>query len=460
MRDIRPATPKPKGFIPPEFEQSTPEPATPVVPRRLPGASVPVTNVHLPRGTHDRKRESAPALTPARPLFAPKEVFHTKEQTPHLGHKERKIALALLGLVLLAGGLAAYIFLPKASIKLVLATAPLLVDQPLTLQATTAGAADTIPGTAFMREIKVEGDSPVTSTEIIGAKTKGEVTIINRTLQEQPIKEKSRLVSSDGKLFYMLTPAFVPAAETSALSSAKVTVEAAEAGTAYNLGKQRLNFVALDTSSQSVVYAEIISPLTGGKGDAVPVVKDEDIDRAQQTAAQSARSQAEQDIRTQLPNGWTILDESWLESATDFATDKKVGERVGSLHYSAREIVRVMAYEQKSLEARLKTALEEKLDKDYMLFPGAISYTKSVTKIDWDAAQGMIAVRVTHTTIPRISLDSLRDKLSGLDANQAKTYLAGLPGVKSATVDMWPFWASAIPRIQNRVEISLQSDRS
>jgi hypothetical protein len=458
MRDIRPNTPKPKSFVPPEMID-----ALPVVPKRLPGASVPVTSVHVPRAKHHKQPAAAavPTQKPARPLFAPKEVFVGKKRTPtRLGHKERSIVLALLALVIIAGGLATYMFLPKASIKLVLATAPLLVDQQLTLQANAAADANSIPGTAFMREVKVEGDSPVASTEVIGTKTKGEVVVINRTLDEQKIKEGSRLVTDDGKLYYMLKPAFVPAGETSSTAASTVTVEAAEAGPQYNIGKQRLNFAALDKASQSLVYAEVRVPLTGGSGDTVKVVKDADIDQAKKAAGEEARAEAEQDIRKQLPSGWVILDESWQETAGDFAADKKVDDKADNLHYSATETVRVMAYEQKSLEDRLKTALEAKLDKDYMLFPGQISYTKSVKDVNWDQSQGTIAVRVTHTTIPRISLDALRDKLSGLDASQAQIYLSGLPGVKSASVNLWPFWAYSVPRIQNRVQIDLQSDHS
>lgn len=428
---------------------------------RFTGSKVPVSNVHVPKQVLPTKRP-APAVK-SRPLFVPKEEIKKSPVTSkkgttatmRIGYKERKIVAVLLILVLLAAGLAAAIFLPKADISLVLATAPLLIDQELTIRGSEASAASNIiPGSSFVREVKVDGTSPVTSTEVIGTKARGTVTLVNRTTQEQPIREQSRLVTQDGILFYMQRHAIIPPD-----SSVSVEVEAAEAGEAGNVSSGRLDFAALDASSQSLVYAEVNQPLTGGSGQEVSVVKAEDIEQAQEAAKTAARQKVEQEIRAELQENWTLLDESWTSEIQSFESDAKENDQKSTITYSALVMVRVLGYEEKALQDRLKQSLEERLDQDYMLFPGPISFTKSVNGVNWETGEGTITVRVTHTTIPTFSLETLRDKIAGRSQEDALSYLQGLKGVQSASVELSPFWVQTIPRIDKRISIELVSDR-
>ncbi len=462
MRDIRPQTPRPAKIVPPPLpEDALPAPTsnTHVQKKVFQGKSVPVAHVHVPRAARRVSQPTAPAhyKTP-RPLFAPKEIFEKKEVTrgqSRLGYRERKVVLAFLVLVLLAGGLALYIFLPTATIALNITSAPLLVDQKLNITSAVVAGANNVPGSVFAREENVEGDVAVQSTEVIGTKTIGEVTLVNRTLTEQKIKEGSRLVSNDGKLFYMQKPAFLEAAVSNSPATTTVTVEAAEAGPEYNLDKQKLNFAALDKPSQTLVYGEIRTKLAGGSGSVVKIVKDADLDQTKKIAQDNARTEAEQDIRQNLLKDWVLLDESWQVTNAEITPDKKANDKADTIHYKAKVSLRVMGYEKKSLEDKLRQALDAKLDKDYMLSSDTISYTKTLESVDWEQGQAAVSVRVTHTTIPKISFDALKDKISGLNSQDATAYLQGLPGVKSASLQLWPFWASTVPRITNRIIIDI-----
>lgn len=437
MRDIRK----------PDFKKTNKPPALP----ELAGRDVPVSKIHLSGPQPPPVPGEAPMKK--RPLFFKREINQPKRRQERVGGNERTVLLAVFGMVIIAAILAAVIFLPAAHIKLVLRTAPLLVDQKLTIKAEAADA-NTIPGTTFFRESQFEGTSAVTSTETIGTKAHGSVQIVNKTSDEQKIKERSRLVTKEGTLFYMQTHVIVPPN-----SQASVVVEAAEAGEAGNVGAQRLTFAALDSAAQNVVYGEVTTPLTGGSGNVVAVAKDSDMDEAKAAAAKTARERAEGEIRKELPQGWVILEESWNVEAKTFETNVKVDDQIAAIPYTGRFVVRVLGYEEAKLTQRLETALNEKLSRDYMLFPGPISHTATVESIDWEKAEGVVNVRVTHTTIPRLSVDALRDKLAGRTKEEAQSYLQGLPAVQSATTELGPFWVQSIPRIERRVYIDLESER-
>jgi hypothetical protein len=424
--------------------------------RRVRAKAVPVTKIHLPaKGNFihsDINHVHADEERRAGPLGHLKKS--RREPVVKVGHGERKILLVCFGLVGLAALFGAFIFLPTAAVKLYLRTAPLLVDEELHLSSAPAAGSQDIAGTAFFREVALTGSVPVEHTETVGTKATGTAQIINHAGQEQPIKEQSRLVTADGQLFYMQKHAIVPAN-----SQAGVLIEAAEAGTAGNIEPQRLDFAALDETSQQLVFAETTSPLTGGTGEVISVVSEDDIARAQQNAGEVARAKVEAEIRNELPDNWIILEESWQGKLDSFGAEEEVGEATPELNYSATAVVRVMGFAQEAFLAHLRELLEARLGEEFMLFPGPISYTKSVRKVDWEKSEAILAVRVTHTTIPNLNLNTLREKLAGRSVKEAQNYLEGLPGVRSAEIELWPFWAVSIPRIEGRIALVLEPER-
>ena len=417
----------------------------------LSGKSVPLAKIRTEELAQPSTVTEEATQAERRPLFAAAPL--AKKQRVWMGQSERKIMLGLIGLVMIAGLISSIIFLPTAAIDLKLRTAPLLADEEVLI-----GQANNndqiIPGTSFYREIAVRGNWQVQNREIIGSKSSGVVDIVNNTGTEQKIKEQSRLETKDGRLFYMQKHAMVP-------PNGRVPVEvlAAEEGEEGNIERQRLDFVAFDEASQQVVWAEAKQSFSGGSGEAVAVVGKEDLAAASKEAGNQARQQATQQIKDELPEGWELLEESWNTEVVNFTSTSQEGDKVPAMDYQGQIVVRVIGFEKALFEMRMKEKLEGRLDKDYMLFPGPISFTVSVKDINWDEAQATVAVRVTHSTVPNLAVETLRQKLAGRSMTEAREYLEGLPGVRSTEIKLWPFWVKSIPRIERRVDIQLESEK-
>lgn len=435
-------------------------PNKPQTPKNLPGSSVPVSNIELPPKEayvsslkNDEPVVKKPITTPK--PSAPKP---TRRPSPKIGSRERGIVFVILLVIGLTALIAAYVFLPSADIKLVLRTSPLLVDQEVAIS-TDENALTAVSGTTFFRELEVSGESAVSGTEVIGSKATGTVRLINRTVEEQQIKAGSRLVTADGTLFYMKERANIPAGSGGTLGSIDVTVEAAEAGEAGNISEGTLNFAAFSESAQKQVYGEIVEGISGGSGETISVVTASDITKAEENAATQARSQVEQEIRDQLPQGWTLLDESWEAELVEFSTEAKEGDREPLVRYNARVKMQVIGFELSVLEEKVKTALSEQLPANAELFPGPITFNKTIENVDWETGNADIKVRVTHTTIPNLALESLRDKISGTSTANATDYLTGLEGVKDAQITMKPGFITSLPRLSSRISLELVPER-
>ncbi|MCE9643585.1 MAG: hypothetical protein K8Q97_04740 [Candidatus Andersenbacteria bacterium] len=439
--------------------------------RRFAGSQIPITTVHVPKQmVPEKQSKKEPAIAmEKRPLFAvipkktekAKKIKKTKTFKPAmlLGTKETKIAMALSAVVLVVAGIAAFIFLPSANIALNIQTAPLLVDQKLSIATNAAAVPNAVPGTVFSQQVQIQGGSPVTTTQTIGTKAKGTVRIFNKTFDTQKIKAQSRLATKDGAIFYMQSPAIIPASSGSSVSSATVEVEAADAGDQGNLTPQRLDFAALDGSAKAVVYGQVETAFTGGSGQQVKVVADSDLDAAHEAAKAQAKAQVEQAAKAQLQSGWSLMEESWDIKLDSFAPAQKTGDKAENIVFTATATARVFAYQESALNSVLQSALASNLPPNTTLFPGPISFTKSVDSVDWDKGVANVTARVTHSTIPNVSLDTLKDKLVGRSKDDATTYLQNLPGAQTVDLKLWPFWVQSIPSIQQRINIQVNPTR-
>lgn len=414
------------------------------------GKIVPIAKVKTEDSEQPEQAYEEVKQAEKRPLFA-KATLPAKRHV-WMGKVERKVMVILIGLVIIAGFISSLIFLPTAKITLKLRTAPLLADEEVIIgQINDSGV---IPGTSFYREIAINGNKQVQNKEIIGNKSRGVVEIVNNTSSEQKIKEQSRLETQGKTLFYMQKHAIVPPN-----GRVQVEVEAAEEGELGNIEPQRLDFVAFDDQSKQVVWAQAKQPISGGSGEAIAVVSATDLEAAKQEASNQAKQQAEQQIKNELPEGWERLEESWHTEVLKFESTSKEGDKVPVMDYQAQVVVRVMGFEKSTFEEEMRKKLASRLDKDYMLFPGPISFVLTVKEINWDDAQAKVAVRVTHSTVPNLAIDTLRQKLAGRSVEEAREYLEGLAGVRSTEMELWPWWVKSIPRIEKRVNIELESEK-
>ncbi|MDP3685584.1 MAG: baseplate J/gp47 family protein, partial [bacterium] len=166
---------------------------------------------------------------------------------------------------------------PRARVRLVLATEPFAADLTLWLD-TSAREPQLATGTHSVRLLRVEetfeGDFPVETTVEKGARAEGSADIVNETAVPQGIKARTRLQSTSGVVVRTQRDVIVPAQ-----GRASVAVQAEEGGSTGNLEPQRLVMPALSSASQRVLYGEAVRPLRGGTDQSVHQLAAADVER-------------------------------------------------------------------------------------------------------------------------------------------------------------------------------------
>lgn len=436
MRDIRPHRNTGGSQPPPEPPQAhRPQP-------RLRGQSVPVTAIHVPTAKVPQRTHEMES--------SPGSARHAR-----LGGREKIIALVFLGLVILAAGLAAFVFLPTANVSLVLRTSPLLVEEELTIQEDGAPNSTSIDGRFFSEEIAISETYHVSGRKTVGEKATGTVDLINKSFDTQSLKEHSRLANADGKIFYITRGVTLPAAQATAPVRVPVAVEAAEAGDEYNGVTGRLDFVALDEAARTFIFAEVSVAPAGGSGEQVAVVTADDISAAREAAAASAQTILAETVQAKIPSHWKLLGDGAHNKVLTFTANGAEGDELQTLDYTAQIQSRVIAYDESAVVEKIQSSLQAHVAAENILFPGPVSYDIVTPAIEDGATEVTIKVRTTHKTVPRVSIPSIRETLAGKSVEDAHAYVGGIPGVRSATIELTPRWLQSIPRIERRITVEL-----
>ena len=86
---------------------------------------------------------------------------------------------------------------------------------------------------------------------------------------------------------------------------------------------------------------------------------------------------------------------------------------------------------------------------------------------DSDEVAGTIKITANIKGIEQYDLDpdkengqrvisKIRDRILGMNIQEAEAYIQNLPEINSVTIDSWPAWSPTIPKIQDNIEFEVK----
>lgn len=372
-----------------------------------------------------------------------------KGHAVHLIGTGRAVVMGFLVAAVVLVVIAAAIVAPKATVRIVPIIQPVSAD--VTLEATINTdniGRGMIPAYIFSETVEVEGVFPVVHPEQHGERANGSISIINRTISEQQIKSGSRLVHEDGTVVIMKGPAFVPPQ-----SAVTIFAEAAEGGQNGNITSGRLDFVALDEHSRTVLYGEVNERFSGGTDVFVHVISEYDIQHAGEEIIKEKRGEIEDAYIPRIPGDALVLPELRNVSVEHADSEPKIGSEADSFRLSATLAFRALiVLEDDVREAILSTVFAD--TKEEMEFAHPIDMTMwKVQDVRWDRQTAVLQGRVENTAYSGIDTEELSAQLVERTVDGAEKFILGFPGVTDAEVKLSPFWVKRIPRFRRNIDI-------
>lgn len=373
----------------------------------------------------------------------------SKERPVHLIGTGRTVAIGFLVAAVILVVIAAAIFAPKASVHIVPVTQPVSADVILeaTVDADNVGR-NMVSAHMFSETVEVEGVFSVLNPEQQGERANGSVKIMNRTISEQQIKSGSRLVHEDGTVVIMKGPAFIPPQ-----GAVTVFAEAEEGGQDGNITSGRLDFVALDEHSRTVLHGEVNEQFSGGTDVFVYVVSEHDIQNAGEELVREKRGEIEDTFASRIPENALVLPELRDISVKHATSEPEVGTETDSFRLSATLLFRMFIVPEDTIrEAIVSTVFADTKEAMEFMYPIDMTIWEA-QDVRWDRQTAVLRARVENTAYPKIDTEELSAQLAERTVDGAEKFLLGIPGVTDVEVQLSPFWVKRIPRFRRNITI-------
>ncbi|MBI3749685.1 MAG: baseplate J/gp47 family protein [Chloroflexi bacterium] len=373
------------------------------------------------------------------------------------------VALAVLGLVVLVGGVGAYVLLPSATI-VVTPRPEALSPLTLTIRADPA-ATQADPATLVVPAVTVPIDVSVTDTfqatgkRVEETKATGQVRFSNLDfLRTNTVPGGSIVSTGAGVKFRTNSTVTVPKADLVGLTvfpgRATVGVTAVDAGLAGNVEPNTIVIVPKGEDPQAL---KVVNPdaTGGGKHDEFPKVAQADVDAALKqlgTALDAAFKDRLTDPSIAGTGSTVFRDTAVLGKATpDVDPATLVDKEITAFQLGLSATGTVVTVDESPIASLAEQRFRSSVTAGYQLVAGSI-------KVDVGAATvtgQVVSFPATATGQQIATLDpaELRRLAMGKSLADARAALAAYGDV---TVTAWPDWVGTIPTIDSRVSVSIQ----
>ncbi len=328
-----------------------------------------------------------------------------------------------------------------------------------------------------------------TSKVFDGVNATGRIKIINTSDEEWPLKEETRFQTKDGIVFRIKTGIIVPpSAEDEdgniVFGEYFIDVEADPfdiydnpIGDNGNLEPTKFIIPGLSKFNQKLIWGENLKPMTGGVTSYKKVVMEEDIEAAKKQIEDNLILMAREDLRSYIEDvnrlnrtNLVLLDDRrYLKTELQDLriSDDLEGSEKEKFEVFAKIKADGVAYDFNQLYSILKKELKTRTHPDMRIREDSINPdTITYEVIDEDEDLGQIKITATIQGIEEYVIEpdveaglrfsnKVKEKILGLDVEEAENYINNLTEVDAVLIKTWPIWISTIPRIPENVEFKL-----
>lgn len=282
--------------------------------------------------------------------------------------------------------------------------------------------------------------------------TTGQVRIYNDFSREQPLVATTRLLASDGRLYHTREGVVVPAG-----GSVDVEAYADEDGRQYDFTKS-IDFTipGLSESMQRFVYAESITPFTGGST-VVRLLTKEDMDKAAELLRESILEEAKAKLRSEV-NDARFTESAYIAELVDKNTSVSLGEEADSFLMSMKLNVTGVFYSKMDMEALVRKGVQENVPEGReIVSPEPSRLTFEVDSVDTAGERARIIVNAeVLTRITSAEGVISKEAILGLPIDQAEHTLEKVQGVDEAEVIVRPSWVRRLPTLKDHISVKVK----
>lgn len=360
--------------------------------------------------------------------------------------KGGKITVILVVILLIIAALvAAYLFIPKAEVKVFVEPRVLEKDSEITAdpkQKEIDKDKKIIPGQIVETEISGTEKGSATGLKEIGDPAKGVVVIRNKIDQEKKLSKGAILISPLGLKFVLDNSISIASrsAEDGTFGKVNADVVAQNIGAEGNLPSgTELTIQGFSTDQLS---AKSEGNFSGGTSKTVTVVSDSDQKKLLAQVASNLRKQAQQKLQEKIPEK-KVLEEALSEQIVKKSYSKNINDQTNEFSLNLTIKFKGTAYDDKDLRQIISDLVTTDVPEGFQLSLQDTETQADVSKLEDDGKLIFLA-RFRAKLMPKIDMENIKREIRGKSFKEAGEILKGIDNVLDSEIALNP----AIPFLQ------------
>lgn len=365
----------------------------------------------------------------------PFKVWENLLSTKFIPRSRRKILLLSVVILIILGILSAYLFVPKAQVKVFVEPKILEKQSEITAdpkQKTADQDKKIIPGQIVETEISGSDKGQASGTKEIGDPAKGVVAIRNKTDQEKKLSKGTILTSAAGLKFILDTTVSIASrsAEDGTYGKATADVVAQNIGAEGNLPSG--TDLTIANFSQDQLIAKSEGNFSGGTSKKVTVVSDVDQKKLLSQVVSNLRKQAQQKLQEKLPDK-KVLEEALAEQIVKKNFSKNINDQAAEFSLNLTVNFKGTAFDDKDLKQIVSQLVTTEVPEGYEFSLQDSETQSDVSKLEDDGRLIFLA-RFKAKLIPKLDTDKIKRGIRGRPLTQAVEILKGIDNILDAEI--------------------------
>lgn len=376
----------------------------------------------------------------------------------------------ILGAIIIT---ALYLFLPKASVKILTQTKSQSVDAEIAADVnnlTVESEVKTIPAKtiSLSEELAYPFDATGEKSSL-NKKAKGTITIYNEYgTQSQPLVATTRFLSKDGKLFRLsqniVVPGMIKSGTETNPGAIEAEVVADEAGESFNINPTDFTIPGFKDSGNekyTKFYGKSFKAMTGG-GDSlgkITSVSEQDIALAKTKATQELNIKILEKLKAEAGTGSVVLDEAVNFNDLTYTVSNPTEETAGKFMLNLKGKGSALIFSEKDFKEVIIKGFAEKNNGKKQISEESIVLEFGKADVDFINGKMLVRVHGVGKLNADLNLNIIKKEILGKNEDDLKEYLSRYGEITGVEVKYWPsmIFSSKIPAYEGRVEISLDN---
>ena len=364
--------------------------------------------------------------------------------------------------LLLVGLFAAWWFIPKADITLIIASKKLEDNIKIDIDTNSSKVSvsdKTIPGNLVTEEDTGERTKSTTGTKLVGERAKGTVKILNGTENDINLAAGTAITSSGGLKYSIVSAvSIVAAVSTTEPGSATAEVVASDIGDGFNLaGDEKFK---VSNYPKADVEAVSTSAFTGGSSREINAVSKEDQEALEEELLSELTDKVKTKLQNKLPSDKYLADGSVMVDVKNSTFSAKVGDEATTLKLTMDVEASALTIDKKTFFDFAKELLKERVPSGYVLKDEQIG-----AKFEVDSEDEGVYVMDTileANLLPDVNTEELAKKIKGRTKQSATEYFSTIPGFRNANIRIsvsFPDKIQRLPHVEKNIDIELSAEK-